>query len=59
MVFLIWVLKRFCGKYELWYKRIARQALIAAFEFVSMNIFYWAVSHLLNNQDNLFSSIPD
>lgn len=57
IVGIILLLKKICGKYELWHKRIAKQALIAAFEFVSMNIFYWAVAHLLCNRNMLFSGV--
>lgn len=56
---MIFILKKCCGKYELWYRRIAKNALIAAWEFVSMNIFYWAVAHLLYNRDRLFSAVGE
>ena len=59
IVVLIWVLNKICRKNELWYGRVAKQALIAGFEFASMNIFYWAVAHLLCNRNTLFSGVRD
>lgn len=57
IVLVVLIMRRCCGKYEVWYRRIAKQALIAAFEFVAMNIFYWAVAHLLCNRNTLFSGV--
>ena len=59
VVLVIFLMKKICGKYELWYKRIAKQALIGAWEFVAMNIFYWAIAHLLTNRNRLFSGAPN
>ena len=59
VLILIWILKKFCGKYELWYQKVARQALFAAIEFVCMAIVYWGVAHLLYNKGRVFTEAYD
>jgi hypothetical protein len=55
VVVIILIVKKYSRFYQIWYRRIAITVLIAAVEFVSMNIFYWAVAHLLYNSGKLFS----
>ena len=57
VILFIKILKKFCGKYELWYKKVARQAFYAGIEFVCMAIVYWGVAHLLYNKGRVFSKI--
>ena len=54
---VVYLLKKVCGKSEVWYKKVAKQAFFAGIEFVCMAIVYWAVAHLLYNQNRAFSSI--
>lgn len=49
VLILIWLLKKCCKKSELWYYKIAKQAMFAAVEFVSFNVMYWAIAHLRYN----------
>lgn len=51
---VLWIL-RGAGKYEVWYGKVAKDALIAGIEFISMAVMYWSVAHLLYNND-VFSS---
>ena len=54
---VIFILKKFCGKYELWYHRTAKQTLFGGIEFISMSIFYWATAHLLHNEGRALTQI--
>lgn len=57
VVVMIQILRKVCGKFEIWYHRIARQAFFAGIEFVCMAIVYWAVAHLLYNQGRAFTKL--
>ena len=59
VILMIHILRKFCGKYELWYKKVAKQALLAAIEFVCMAIVYWAVAHLLYNQNRALNQMTN
>lgn len=44
---LVWIIHKCCNKPEMWHPKIAVNSFIAGIEFLSMNIMYWAIAHLL------------
>ena len=47
ITFICWLLKACCRKPDVWHPRIAVNSLIAAGEFLSFPVFYWAVANLM------------